>query len=230
MFLSVATMLVGHWIIWTSGAWFIPGKEKYNIDTRWVSDFAAVWPQGLWIKGSIAIFCIALLIFKRARLLSCGNGALGHTRWGWNVLLTTGLIAGLLLVVLYDMSPPQFTTKEPSWLGKILGKAPVLVEQTRGHEEYLKQWHHRLGFQIFIFSFAAMLLTAVVEKFRSKNFFGMRSDAFFLVLTAVFMLWLLAFHGTLAGIPQRVLLILMFWWVWREGATLPQNQKSCLPG
>jgi hypothetical protein len=64
MFLSVATMLVGHWIIRTSGAWLFPGKEKYNIDTRWVSDFAAVWPQRLWIKGSIAIFCIALSISR----------------------------------------------------------------------------------------------------------------------------------------------------------------------
>ncbi|PAW71378.1 MAG: hypothetical protein B9S30_00965 [Verrucomicrobiia bacterium Tous-C5FEB] len=217
MLLSLATMLAGHWFIWTSGAWFIPGKEKYNIFTRWVSDYAALWPQGLWIKGSIVLFCLALLIFKGAKRRACGEGAIGHARWGWNVLLTAGLIAGLLLVVLYDMSPPQYTTKEPSWLGKMFGDRPRIVERPRDAEDYTRQWHHRLGFQIFIFSFAATLLTSVMEKLRIRDVLGVRRDVVFLILTALFMSWLFAFHNSLAGVPQRVLLILIFMWVCREG-------------
>jgi hypothetical protein len=217
MFLSLATMVAGHAIIMTSGAWFIPGKEKYNIFTRWVSDYASVWPQGLWIKGSIVLFCIALLIFKSAKRRVCGEGAMGHARWGWNVLLTVGLIAGLLLVVLYDMSPPQYTTKEPSWLGKIFGDRPRIVEIPRGPDDYIRQWHHRLGFQIFIFSFAATLLTSVIGKLRLRDVLGVRRDVVFLILTALFMSWLFAFHNSLAGVPQRALLVLIFWWVWREG-------------
>jgi hypothetical protein len=226
MFLSVATMVAGHAFIITSGAWFIPGKEKYNIFTRWVSDFAAKSPEGLWIKASIVLFCIALLLFKRARLSSCGVGTLGHARWAWNGLLTFGLIAGLLLVVLYDMSPPQFTRKDPSWLGKVFGQDPEILKRPLDKDGFRREWHHKLGFQMFIFSFATMLITALIEKWRIKDVMGVRRDAAFMFLTALFMLWLLAFHNSLAGIPQRVLLILIFWWVWREGAYLPTHRRS----
>lgn len=219
MLLSLATMLAGHWFIWTSGVWFIPGKEKYNILTHWVSDYAAVWPQGLWIKGSIVLFCLALLIFKGAKRRACGEGAMGHARWGWNVLLTAGLIAGLLLVVLYDMSPPQYTTKEPSWLGKLFGDRPRIVERPPGPEDYIRQWHHKLGFQMFIISFALTLVTAAAEKISIKGSLRWRVDVVCLLFTLGFMLWLYAFHNSLPGIPQRALLVIIFLWVWREGAS-----------
>lgn len=222
MLLTVGTMIYGHLVIMVSGLWFIPGKEKYNIFTRWVSDFAAVSPQGLWIKGSIVLFCIALLIFKRAKRRACGNGV----SWGWNAVLTFFLVAGLLLVILYDMSPPQYTLKQPSWLGKILDNPPVLVERRPDEVEYIKQWHHKLGFQMFMISFATTLLTTAVEKWLIKDVAGTRRDTFCLLLTAIFMLWLFTFHNSLAGIPQRVLLILIFWWVWREGSALPKPRPA----
>lgn len=229
LLLSVVTMVAGHLLIINSGAWFIRYTEKYNIFTRWVSDFAAKWPEGLWIKGSIFLFIVALFIFKRARLRTCTNGLRGHASWGWNMLLACGLIFGLSLVALYDMSPPQFTTKEPSWFGKLLGEKPVVVVKSGSEKEFIKQWHHKLGFQMFIFSFAAMLITAVVEKWRIKDSFGVRRDVFFLILTGLFMFWLLAFHNTLAGIPQRALLILIFCWVWSEGARFARIETPPAP-
>jgi hypothetical protein len=231
MLLAVAAMISGHALIMNAGLWFIPGKETYNLHTRWVSDFAAVWPLGLLIKGSIVLFCIALLIFKRARMRSCGEGATGHARWFWNALLTFGLVSGLLLVVLYDMSPPQFTQKDPSWLGKIFGDPPVVVEIPRDSSEYIKRWHHQIGFQMFIVSFALTLFTAGAEKFFNKSSMAGRVDVVYLVFTLLFMLWLFAFHNSLPGIPQRALLVLIFSWVWREGATLLRSRNTAsLPG
>lgn len=227
MSLSVLTMIYGHALIVSSGKWFIPNSEKYNIFTRWVSDFAAVWPQGLWIKGSIVLFCIALLIFKKARLVSCGAGLAGHSLWVWNSLLAFGMIAGLLLVALYDMSPPQFTVKDPSWLGRILGQDPVIVNKPPNEGDYLRRWHHRLGFQLFIFSYALTLLTATLEKFRIDPF-SFRRNLLFLLVTILFMAWLMLFHQSLAGVPQRVLLITIFWWVWCEAIRLSGNPARTL--
>ena len=214
--LSLAAMVIGHAIIITSGLWFIPGKEKYNVFTRWVSDYAALYPQGLWIKGSIILFCVALYLFKRERLRSYHEGVKGHSLWIWNVLLSIGLIAGLLMVALFDMSPPQFSYSHPSLWQRVRGVPPVLVENPREAVDYIKQWHHRLGFQMFIISFALTLLTAIVEKYFAKNSVGLRKDMIFFSVTSIFMIWLYTFHSSLAGIPQRALLILIFWWVCSE--------------
>ena len=216
MVLTVSSMIFGHWVILSSGSWFIPGREKYNIFTRWVSDFAAVWPLGLWIKGSIVSFCVALFIFMRARLEACGAGLRNHVLWFWNAILAFGMISGLLLVALYDMSPPQFSVKEPSWLGRILGEEPVIIPESPGNMGYIREGHHRVGFLLFIISFAMTLATAAVEKWK-RDSSAFRKDVFYLMVTGLFMIWLMAFHQSYAGIPQRVLLITIFLWVWTEG-------------
>ena len=226
MFLSVVGMIAGHAAIMSAGLWFIYGKETFNLHTRWVSDFAAVWPQGMFIKVAIVLFCIALLIFMRAKLRSCGEGAMGHARWFSTTILTFGLVAGLVLVVLYDMSPPQFTQKDPSWIGKILGEKPDDVEVQKNPSEFIKQWHHQIGFKMFIISFALTLVTAAAEKLRVKGSTGWRVDLIYLLFTLVCILWLYAFHTSLPGIPQRALLILIFAWVWREGSALLRGEKN----
>jgi hypothetical protein len=218
--LSFASMVIGHVIIINSGLWFIPGKEKYNVFTRWVSDYAALYPQGLWIKGSIVLFCAALCLFKLERLRSYRAGVIGHSLWIWNVFLSIGLIAGLLMVALFDMSPPQFEYSQPSWWQRVRGISPVLLEKPLESVEYVKQWHHRLGFQMFIISFALTLLTAIVEKHFAKNSLGLRKDIRFLIVTFICMIWLFSLHTTFAGIPQRALLVLIFWWVCGEFARM----------
>jgi len=216
-------MIAGHLFIINQGKWFIPSHEKYNIHTRWVSDFAAVYPEGWFIKGSIILFCIALSIFKWAKLNPCKDGLLEHTRYFWTALLTIGLIAGLLLVVFFDVSPPKFTHNKPSWWEQLLGDDTKVEQVPLSKNERIKQGHHKIGFQMFIFSYAAMLLTAILEKLRRKDIFGMRRDILISLISLLFMAWLFAYHNSLAGIPQRALLIIIFWWVWREGACMARN-------
>jgi len=221
------TMIYGHFLIVSSGAWFIPGKEKYNILTRWVSDFASFPGKGLWIKGSIVLFCgaISLLMHARVRALK-GDSAKEHLLWVWNSLLWLGLVGGLLLVVLFDMSPPQFVEKEPSFLGKIFGSESWTQQVPRSDLDYKIQWHHQLGFQIFIWSFLALLVTSAIEKLRPRISVTVRADLLALLLTLFFIFWLYLFHNTLAGVPQRALLILIFLWVSKEGSKLVSSKNT----
>lgn len=224
--MAVAAMITGHVLIMMQGLWFIPGKEKYNLHTRWVSDFAEVVPEGWWIKGSIILFCFAWIIFMRPQFRIAGDHLGGHIRWAWNLLLTVGVVGGLLLVAFYDMSPPQFTQKDPSWLGKLLGEKPRRVEVSRTPREYIEMWHHRLGFQLFLISFSLALATACSDKIRSGCTIRARRDFATLVFVALLMFWLFTQHQTLAGIPQRCLLILIFWWVWQENWNRRIHQKT----
>lgn len=224
---TVLTMIYGHLLIANSGAWFIPNKEKYDISKRWVSDYASFPGKGLWIKGSIVLFCGALSILMHSRLSALkGDSAKEHLLWGWNSLLWLGLVGGLLLVVFFDMSPPKFEHKDPPFLKKLLGwdSWAVKVPPTPPEEEI--QWHHRLGFQFFIWAFLALLVTSAIGKLRARNSIAVRADFLVLCLTFVFMFWLFAFKNSLAGIPQRALLILIFIWVWKEGWKLLTSKDT----
>ena len=209
-------MVAGHMFIINQGKWFILGHEKYGIHTRWVSDFAAVSPEGWFIKGSIILFCIAWFLFMHPKFRSSSGNARGCFMHFWKVMLTFGVIGGLLLVVFFDVSPPQFIRNEPSWLERIFGKDTIVVQRPLSEIEYIKQWHHKLGFQIFIFSFAATLLSSVLEKLCFKNTHGRLCDGLFLLFTTLFMWWLFEVHNSVAGIPQRALLVLIFCWVWQK--------------
>jgi hypothetical protein len=226
MVLSVAAMVAGHTLIINQGKWFIPGKEKFNLHTRWVSDFAAAKPEGWWIVASIVLFAIAWILFMRPQFRNSGDHFLGHVRWGWNLLLVVGVTGGLLLVAMYDMSPPQFTVKEPSWIGKWLGENPERVQMKRTSRDYDQIWYHSLGFKMFIVSFVMALVTAAVDKCRTGQTLRARRDWAALVLALVAMGWLFSQHKSLAGIPQRFLLLLIFWWVWQEALRSGKSQDS----
>jgi hypothetical protein len=229
MSLSVASMIAGHTLIINAGKWFIPATEKYNLHTRWVSDFAAVEPEGWFIKVSIILFCMAWIVFMRPYFRAAGNHLGGHFRWGWSLLLTIGVVGGLLLVAFYDMSPPQYTAKDPSWLGKLMGEKPRRVEISRTVEDYIVIGHHRLGFLMFLISFALALLTAAVDKFRAGRNKRIRRDIATLVIVGLAMAWLFAFHQSLAGIPQRFLLVVIGWWVCQEAWNSVKSENPSEP-
>jgi hypothetical protein len=155
-------------------------------------------------------------IVMRPQFRGAGDHLGGHLRWGWNFLLSIGVVGGLLLVAFYDMSPPQFTFKEPSWLGQLMGEKPRYVKVSPTTQEYIEIGHHRLGFLMFLTSFALATLTTASDKWRSGRTLRLRRDIATLVLALAAMLWLHTFKESLAGIPQRFLLILIFWWVWQE--------------
>jgi hypothetical protein len=229
MMLSSVSMIAGHALIINAGKWFIPGQEKYNLQTRWVSDFAAVQPEGWFIKASIILFCMAWIVFMRPHFRAAGNHIGGHFRWGWSLLLTIGVVGGLLLVAFYDMSPPQFTVKDPSLLGRLMGEKPKRVMISPTQEDYIVIGHHRLGFQMFLITFALALLTAVVDKFRAGRNRQIRRDIATLIIAGLAMAWLFTFHQSLAGIPQRFLLIVIGWWVWQEAWNSVQSEKLSDP-
>jgi len=225
MALSVVSMIAGHSLIMGTGKWFIVGKEQYNLHTRWVSDFAAVEPEGWFIKGSIIFFCIAWMFFMRPHFRAAGESLSGHLRWGWSFILNIGVVGGLLLVAFYDMSPPQFTVKAPSWLGSLMGEKPRSMQVPRTSQEYIEMRHHRLGFLMFLISFTLAVFTAAVDKYRAKRTLRLRRDIATLLLAGVAMSWLFSFHQSLAGIPQRFLLILIFIWVLQEAWNSLQTKK-----
>jgi hypothetical protein len=214
MVLSVAAMIYGHALIITSGRWFIPGKEKYNIDTRWVSDFVAVYPEGLWLKASILIFCVAIIIRVRSRLSRLGGGSRETLAWFWEMTISIGLISGLLLVVLYDTPPPKYTVvQSQTWWQEWFGG--VSRKTVSAPPDWDRVGHHRVGFRIFICSFIAMVTTSVISEFMRRNLRQFRVNLVVLLLILGCTFWLILFTNSLAGIPQRALLILIFYWVWR---------------
>lgn len=229
MGLSAASMIAGHTLIINAGKWFILGKEKYNLHTRWVSDFASVQPEGWFIKASIILFCMAWIVFMRPHFRAAGNHLGGHFRWGWSLLLTIGVVGGLLLVAFYDMSPPQYSAKDPSWLGKLMGEKPRRVEVSRTSQEYIEIGHHRLGFLMFLISIALALLTAAVDKYRAGRNRRIRRDIATLVIAGLAMAWLFAFHQSLAGIPQRFLLVVIGWWVCQEAWNSVKSENPSEP-
>ena len=104
---SLLLMLVGHWQ--TVGQVFDPlTGETYNVFTRWVSDFAAKQPEGWWIKGAIATFCLALVDFFGPLARREARDMRGVWR-GFGVLVMSALmVGGLLLVAVFDISPKQY--------------------------------------------------------------------------------------------------------------------------
>jgi hypothetical protein len=116
-------MVAGHWTI--LGQVFDPlSGETYNIFTRWISDFAAKQPEGIWIKAGMGTFCLALVEFFR-RLARVEAADMRGVWRGFAVLImATMMIGGLMLVALFDLSPRQYRLIE----------SRVILEQARGGE------------------------------------------------------------------------------------------------
>lgn len=214
--ISAFLMVVGHCIIIRSGAVFDPRSgEHFNVYTRWVSDFAAKWPEGLWIKGSIAFFCLALADFFRAVIGHFSGRPFAGILKFWWLLLATAMIGGLALVVLFDMSPAQFQFHGPNLLSRLLGGSGHFEEIPPSATDWVMRGHHKLGFQLFVAGFFLSAISFACSEFRSAFRDAIPTTAYLLLLAFVFAGWLFLTQSSIAGIPQRALLLLIFIWLLR---------------
>lgn len=225
--ISAVLMIAGHWVVMRSGAIFDPrNNESYNVTTRWVSDFAARWPEGLWIKASIVFFVAALIGFFRLQLSNLPERAsAGFTRF-WILLLAALMIGGLGMVAFFDMLPPQLAEHKSSWWSRrFAGDYDHLRERQLSPSEWSAIWHHRLGFQLFLAGYYLTALWLAIREFRSKSA-TFPTTAFNLFLAAILTYWLFHVKETVAGVPQRGLLILIFYWIIRSLRTFSAESKK----
>lgn len=233
LFASCIAMLIGHWAVLNSGATFdTQTGEHYNVFTRWVSDFAAKWPEGLWIKGSILLFCAALFDFIRMIIDRFSEQRFSGIWKLWWMILATAMIGGLLLVILFDMSPTQYRYHGVSWIERLLGESGVYKPIPRSKEDWIIQGHHRIGFQLFIIGFFLSAVSLTWLEWRSGLREAIPVTVYLLILATIFSVWLFFMKTSVAGIPQRALLLLIFVWVLRSIKTIsrtPNTEKMMTP-
>jgi hypothetical protein len=111
--LVVAALLMAAGHVAIDGMVFDPiNGETYNLYSRWVSDYAGRPGEGVWIKASIAVFAGALALLYRtfsARFATGWRGVLIALAFQ---VLAAGMVGGLVLVAIFDISPRQFEVVE----------------------------------------------------------------------------------------------------------------------
>ncbi len=224
MGLSLMLMIVGHVVIHGQN-FALPGGPTYNPVTSWVSDYAARWPEGLWIKAAIVCFCLAIAWFCDLAIRKLAKGRwmlVGRLFW----LSVTGvMIGGVLLVILFDMLPDHYAEVPPGWFEKLIGKGSSYVPVPRTTEEWSMRWYHQLGFELFVGAYAlAAIITLAVEVLR-KTWGTLATSIFLLAAAAVFVIWLFS-NTPLAGVPQRALLALIAFWLVRSTRFLQAKEPE----
>jgi hypothetical protein len=211
---TLLLMVLGHVIIHGQN-YNLLGGATYSPLTSYVSDYAAKWPEGLWIKSAIVCFCLALAWFcdLATRELATGYWLIaGRLYW----LIVTGLmIAGLFLVCLFDMLPERYMDGHTGWFSKVLGMRPSHDPVPRSPQEWSMRWYHNLGFYLFIGAYAAAAFVLVIVEIKRRAWAEVATSLFLLAAASVFVWWLS--RGTLVpGVPQRAVLILIAFWLVRS--------------
>ena len=224
---SALLMLVGHWMIMASGAVFNPVTgEHYSAVTRWVSDFACKYPEGFLIKGAMIFFCVALAGFFWLVNDSFAHGRrAGQMRIWWTALAAI-MISGLLLVIFYDMSAAQYVYREPSWLGRLFWQKPKWIELPRGQVEWARRGRHLLGFELFVGGFFVSALSLAIAKRRHALREPFAITASLIILAAGCSMWLFLTGTAVPGVPQRLLLVLIFIWLIRNYSALRNSHSA----
>lgn len=168
------------------------------------------------LRVQLFSFCVALIDFIRLVILRFSDNRYAGLWKFWWLLLATALIGGLLLVVLFDMSPIQYRYHRPSWLAEIFGDPGRYEKVQRSSTDWVMQGHHRIGFQLFVSGFFLSAISLAWAEFRWGLRFALPTTAYLLLLSAAFSIWLFFTQTSVAGIPQRALLLLIFIWVFRS--------------
>lgn len=182
---------------------------------RWVSDFAAKSPEGHWIKVSILAFCLALGIYFSLIIRRYAVGKrVGAIKAFW-LILATLMIGGLLMVILFDMSASQYARRNPSWFAGVMGAKPVWEQLPDGTITWARNGNHQLGFQLFVVGFFLSAISLALIEYKEGNHSALGTTGYLIILAGVFLLWLFTHTSTIAGVPQRALLLLIFFWLAR---------------
>lgn len=109
----VAALLMAAGHVAIEGKVFDPiSGETYNVYSRWVSDYAGRPGEGAWIKASIAVFAAAIALLFRGFSLGFATGWRGVLVALGLQLVAAGMVCGLVLVAIFDISPRQFEVVE----------------------------------------------------------------------------------------------------------------------
>ncbi|MGJ8641774.1 MAG: hypothetical protein ACSHX9_00070 [Luteolibacter sp.] len=225
LILAVATIVYGHIAIMASGKLFDKvNKEPYNLHTRWVSDFAAKWPEGSWIKIGILLTCIAVGLLYYVKYKNLPATARNSIESWFYHIVPLAIIVGLVLVVSYDISHPreQWVTR-----GTWPFQSKELVHAPKNSNEWTVDWYHRLGFRVFVASFLVAVGGGLMIRWKKRGHPTTPLDWLILFSTLACAAWLFTTITSLPGIPQRFLLATVFVWLWREAGIL--NSQESLP-
>lgn len=210
LILAAVMIICGHVVIMASGELFDKvNGESYNLHSRWVSDFAAKWPEGSWIKVGILLTCVASGLLYRAKIKGLPLTA-RHSLESWLYhLVPFVMIIGLILVLSYDVSRPR---EQWEYRGIWPFRFAKLVNAEKESSEWVIDWYHRLGFRVFVGGFFA----AVVGGLMFRKCPTTPLDWLILLSALVCAGWLFITMKSLPGISQRFLLATAFVWLWRE--------------
>lgn len=230
--ISAVLMIVGHWVIIGSGAYYQPAfKEPFDLYKNWVSDFAGRWPDGLWIKASIVFFCVAIAEFFSGLIRYLPQTQLAGLLNAFWILLGTVMIGGLGLVIFCDMLPYPIRVRGPQFVTKHFGAVFGYHYGERSESEWIMRWWHSIGFGLFVGGFIASVVGLAWFEWRSKNRSAAVAAAVTLFVVAVMEVWLFATNTPVPGIPQRLLLLLIFFWMLSisSGSEAKYRKRQAVP-
>lgn len=222
LILSAALMVAGHYAVMSSGDLFdkVAG-QPYDLHSRWVSDFAAKWPEGTWIKVAIIVMCVAVIVCYRAKIKRLPSGsACGFESWVYHIVPFL-IVVGLIMVIAYDVSRPRYVWVESGfWPFRYGAPKPVPMNE----RDWTIFWYHSMGFRLFVVGFFVAVLSGL--SFRRSRANIIPIDWLIVFLSIGSMLWLFSSVKSLPGIPQRFLLAASFLWFWREAGLEFQARHS----
>jgi hypothetical protein len=225
--ISLVSMVVGHVLI-HGQIYDSVRAETFNPLTNYVSNYAAVWPEGLWIKASIISFGLALVwpcyLFMKER-----SSTAGLVFAKVICLIATGfMVVGLLMVVYFDTPPPRYSEEGGGFLSKVVeffGFGEPQKQEPRTPEENFDAWCHNSGFKMFFYSFASAVFTVLGIEIWRKYWSAVLGSIVLLVAVFVFHRW--TEIGTPnVGVPQRALLVLFAVWLVRCVNMLRKTAQS----
>jgi hypothetical protein len=219
--LSAMLTLVGHWYITSRHVPFgDPAlRRPYNIFGNWVSDFAAVWPYGLWIKGGILALTIGAFLFFRLLLARLPDRtSLDAIVRVWWALLAVMVVAGLLAVGFFDRSPQRYSYDNPGWWARhIRGQHGVWYPTGETELDRAKHWYHTIGFRLLAWGCLLSTATHAASQWLGSDRRDRTGSMLLFLLTAALStaVWIGMIKGfPWSGVPQRLLLFVILTWFW----------------
>lgn len=210
---AAGLMVAGHVAVMAGGAVFdVRTGDGYDLARRWVSDYAALWPEGLLIKASIVLFC-AVLWEVFGPLCSTANG---RQRWAWRCCKWM-MLSGVVLVAVFDMSPQAYEFRRANLFFRLFGHAGSYEAVPRSGWEWAMRTQHQWGFRLFVMGFFVTCAALAARAFLRRERRTMLAHLAVLAVAAGFAVWLFSVRGSSPGLPQRGLLLLMFGWLWWLG-------------